>query len=635
MRSITTKLVSALLVAIIAVQGLLTVPAEALAIIDRTYDRKFSLVTSMLKNDEDTMNAIKTFRRAVVFFSVSDGKSKAKVYLSQSTVSDIDTALNTAFEKAKKSGVNPKWFKLDVIVSSEEKDYAEFVNDYLGERTDYMRQGIAFNNYFGTALLEAQINSEGILDYTTGRLDLAKVNKALGAMGKKKLSSIPETIYLFKTQGYFAENTSYAMKLTNGDYGDTGRRSVDITAQSLETLAEKSSSYLASICDVRGKFVYGYYPIDNEEIEGYNMLRHVGTTWNLIMQYDMCRDERLVPVINRAIRYISTGIQYKNKKTAFAVDGNQLNVGGNGLILLAYCAYAEVFGTDKYNQEIEALANGIIYMQKSDGSYTHTLSKFTYETARDYVIVYYDGEATYGMLRAYDILGKKKYLTAAKKAADYFIDNNYETLHSHWMGYTFNELTKFAPEEKYFEFGLKNIDTDDYSAKVANTKAGINSAAETVNATFELYDRLITGGYECEYLEYFNAKRLLRAVKSRVTYNLNYFMYPEYAMYFKAPETVVNSFAIREDLFRIRIDDIQHFMDSYYLYWKNIDRINYYSTQPLSTGKKKEEDTKSDSSQGEISIEDQNDAPEDEDDGGEEAETEEITEDPAEETADA
>ena len=44
-------------------------------------------------------------------------------------------------------------------------------------------------------------------------------------------------------------------------------------------------------------------------------------------------------------------------------------------------------------------------------------------------------------------------------------------------------------------------------------------------------------------------------------------------MYFKAPETVLNSFAIREDLFRIRIDDIQHFMDGYYLYWKNYDAL--------------------------------------------------------------
>ena len=42
---------------------------------------------------------------------------------------------------------------------------------------------------------------------------------------------------------------------------------------------------------------------------------------------------------------------------------------------------------------------------------------------------------------------------------------------------------------------------------------------------------------------------------------------------------VLNSFAVREDAFRIRIDDIQHFMDGYYLYWKNYDRIMQYTEQ--------------------------------------------------------
>ncbi len=54
-------------------------------------------------------------------------------------------------------------------------------------------------------------------------------------------------------------------------------------------------------------------------------------------------------------------------------------------------------------------------------------------------------------------------------------------------------------------------------------------------------------------------------------------MFPENAMWFEAPETVLNSFAVREDDFRIRIDDVQHFMDGYYLYWKNYDRIMRYT----------------------------------------------------------
>ena len=75
---------------------------------------------------------------------------------------------------------------------------------------------------------------------------------------------------------------------------------------------------------------------------------------------------------------------------------------------------------------------------------------------------------------------------------------------------------------------------------------------------------------------------LLKALKRRAYYGQNYFMFPEYAMYFRNPQTVLNSFAIREDNFRIRIDDIQHFMGGYYIYWKNYDRISSYSEKKSS-----------------------------------------------------
>ncbi len=572
--SFIKRIAAAAITAAIMVSSIFAAPAEASNVVARMYASKYNLLIHSLKGDAETMKAIKDFGRSVVFFSVSDGKQKAKVFLDQSY--DLSKALTTAYGKAKSSGITPKWLKLDVVISDEEKSYDEFIEETIARRNSSLRQGIAFTSYYGTALLEAQLNSSGIIDYEEGTIDLKKVNAELTRMGKKKLSSIPSTFRLFKTQGFFAENTAYAMKLTSGSYANTGKRELDADRAAVELLASRSSSYLKSICGTDGKFVYGYYPIDNEEMEGYNILRHAGTVWNLIMQYDICRDESLVPVIKSGLKYLKKFIQYKDKKTAFVIDGNTLNIGGNGLALLAYTMYEEVFASGEYNSVIRALANGVVFMQNKDGSFTHALRSDNYKVAQKYIIIYYDGEAAYGLLRAYGILGDSKYLDAACKAADYFIKKDYVTEHSHWMGYVFNEITKYKPLEEYFTFGLKNVDTDNYSSNMMNLKAGANSVSETLNTAFEMYDRLITSGVECAYLEEFDAKLLVRAVMKRASYGLNYFMFPEYAMYFTAPETVLNSFAVREDSFRIRIDDIQHFMDGYYLYWKNYDIILDY-----------------------------------------------------------
>lgn len=560
------RIFSFILAAVITVTGL-TVPVLAAkkADTEERYNVRMAQLTRRLEQDEDVAEAAE---KNAVFLSVSDGKSRAVTFSAKS--GSLSASLDSVLSKAKASGVYPKWLKLDAVTSVEEISYEDFREKYAkGKRGGSLRKGIAFNSYFGRALLDSQINSFGLLSYETGELDLKKINEYFKENGKKKLDKIPDTIYLFETRGYFTDGQ--AVRLLNETANTKGRRDYTTDRDGIAELAKMSSGYLSKLTGRDGKMVYGYYPIDDEEIGGYNSIRHCGTVWNMILQYDITRDKKLRTSIDRAMGYLLNSLQWKDEKTAFLIDLSELNVGGNGIALLALTSYAEIMGTDRYNKEIEALANGILYMQKEDGSFTHTMHK-DYTVARDYVIVFFDGEAMYGMLKAYGILGKSKYLKGAKKAADYFIDNNYEEQHSHWIAYGFNELTKYSPLKKYFAFGLRNVDND-YLKQMKNTKSGSPTRGEVIGATFELYDRLIQSGIKCEELNTYDEQLLIEAFEARIDYGLNYFQFPEYAMYFKNPSTVLNSFAIREDLFRIRIDDIQHFMGGYYLYWKNYDRI--------------------------------------------------------------
>ncbi|MBQ8410896.1 MAG: hypothetical protein IJX15_04085 [Ruminiclostridium sp.] len=547
--------------------------ADAVTTLDAKYERKMKLVSELLMKDEKTLKKVEELGRAVVYISVSNGRQQAVTV--SSSMKNIDNALDATFEKARKTDISPLWFKLDVVTEVEEISYADFTEKYKEGVGGSLRQGISFNNYFGRSLLEAQINSNGILSYETGKLDLKKINSIFSASGKKLLSSIPETLYLFKAQGYFSDTVSDAYKLYSGRYAEYGTRKHDIDRYAMVELAENASKYLAKMCGPDGKFVYGYYPIDNEELEGYNIIRHAGTVWNLILQYDMTGDRTLIPAIERALKYLEKNIHYKDERTAFLNDRGTLNVGGNGISLLAYVSYAEIMNSRKFDKLIAALCNGIMYLQKEDGSFIHTIYKSDYSVHKEYITVFYDGEATYGLLRAYGLLGNPKYLTAGEKACDYFIANNYETLNSHWIAYSFNEVTKFSPKAEYFNFGLKNV--HGYTDKVNRTVTAAHTTCETMGATFELYDRLLKSGIECEMLEEFDGNLLIEAFEKRVKYGFNYFVQPEQAMYFKNPQLVLNSFVVREDNYRIRIDDIQHFMGGYYLYYKNYKTVKSYT----------------------------------------------------------
>ncbi len=539
------------------------------------YELRYNMVYDLLMEDTDTLEDIEKLSLKVVFISVSDSMQQAKTVWG--TGKKLETALERAYEKARATNVSPVWFKLDVVTKIEEKSYADFRADYTEAVGGSMRKGIAFNEYFGRAILEAQVNSNGWLSYETGELDLQAINKHFRRTGKKQLSKIPETLYLFDTQGYFTDNLKDAYKLTTGRYSQAGRREYEMDREQLEELAFHSSRYLADMVGDDGKFIYGYYPIDNQELEDYNIIRHAGTVWNLILQYEMTEDKSLLHPIEKALDYLQAAFHYKDGSTAFLNDRGTLNVGGNGISLLAFVSYTEITGSTKYIQLIRAAANGILYMQKENGGFIHTLYKSNYQVHKDYITVFYDGEAMYGILRAYGLLRDKRYLTAAEKAGDYFIDNNYETLNSHWIAYGFNELTKYSPKERYFNFGLKNM--HGYSEKLTRVVTGAHTTNETANASFELYNRLMQRGIRCDMLEEFDEEMLFKAIDKRVDYGMNYFMQPEQAMYFKDPQLVLYSFAMREDNFRIRIDDIQHFMGGYYFYWKNYDIIKSYAAE--------------------------------------------------------
>jgi hypothetical protein len=75
--------------------------------------------------------------------------------------------------------------------------------------------------------------------------------------------------------------------------------------------------------------------------------------------------------------------------------------------------------------------------------------------------------------------------------------------------------------------------------------------------------------------------------------------------------------AIREDNFRIRIDDIQHFLDGYYLFWKNFDTIIEYKENPPSLRPKTEPEAQTDAGDAEGG-----------EDNGEEGSAEDGTENP-------
>ena len=109
--------------------------------------------------------------------------------------------------------------------------------------------------------------------------------------------------------------------------------------------------------------------------------------------------------------------------------------------------------------------------------------------------------------------------------------------------------------------------------EIKNRDTTYHTYLELLMATFEIYDRMVENG---GLAAGFDLETFLNTIYTRADRQLNGYVYPEYAMYMDNPERILNTFMVRHDGYRVRIDDVQHNIGGYYLYYMNYDKLVAY-----------------------------------------------------------
>ncbi len=554
------------------------------------FNAKKNALEKFIKGDPYIISTIQDgiagtlFAKAVCFISVTDGTFRARVF--SAAEYDVSDAFEKACEKAEKfiteNNIDVLWLKADFVNYCKIVSYKSYIAGVKEAREFFYKKGVSFDVDFDTALLEAQLNCGGLLDYKSCQLNVAKIREHFENIGNTRFKSIPGNVIEFTTVGYICDDDMKTYKLYP-DEENYGRRVVkELTKEDIGRVIRRSSVYLANAIDENGKFDYGVNPVNDFHFITYNILRHAGTIWSVIMQYDTTHDETLIPKIDSAIEYMLSSIESPDDDHAYLVErkADEIKLGGNAVAIITLSTYMQVFKSDKYRELIRKIANSILDSQEADGSYYHVLSYPDYKRKERDRIVYYDGEATFALARAYSVTGDEKYLNGAKKALDYFIDNDYTRFCDHWIAYSVNEVTMYDPEEKYLNFGLRNANEN--LTRIFNQDTTFHTFLELLMAAYELYERVNTKKLNASYMQKFNREAFIRTIYRRAHYMLNGYLYPEFAMYMKNPLGVAETFCVRHDSYRVRIDDVQHYIGGYYNFYKHFDKLQQYYDRILN-----------------------------------------------------
>ncbi|MGP9491060.1 Mur ligase family protein [Psychrobacter sp. AOP7-B1-24] len=492
------------------------------------------------------------------------------------------------------------WLRLEWINQASLTTWSDFRQSLKKFKRNYYRSGIAFAGQREPWLLltEMELNANACL-YLGNTVSHAGVNannlnvyvKARHGSSQIPTFSDDLPVINFNTAGVFIdEETGECHNLDTQPRFKGHRKLLPLSASSTQPIIAQATQYLAKQVTPSGQYVYGHFPCFGRTINTYNSLRHASSTYALIEGYEACRNfdagymgaktnlAEIKSNIDKAMHYLIHELVNIYDEKAYVIDtGDEIKLGANAVAILALVKYLQVFkGTplaDEYHDLAAKLAAGIEAMQQSDGSFVHVLHGHDLSLKAKNRIIYYDGEAAFALMRLYGLTNNERWLNCVTRAFDYFIDAKHHQAHDHWLSYCSNELIIYKPEKKYFQFAVDNI--KGYTDFIKNRITTFPTLLELSMAFHKMLIKLDEHPEFHDVLVGFDVQGFYQALHARANHLMNGFFFPEMAMFFKAPQTILHGFFIRHHSFRVRIDDVEHYLSGLINYGNFLQTVNY------------------------------------------------------------
>ncbi|WP_420144566.1 UDP-N-acetylmuramoyl-tripeptide--D-alanyl-D-alanine ligase [Sphingobium sp.] len=511
----------------------------------------------------------------MLFLSFTDGDQRARTI----NVAGQDAAAcwRAALPQLMAAGDRLDWLRVDWVQAVEESDWRSLRQRLDATKRNYFRLGISLDARLERAFLETEINANAML-YGGKDHHSAIVNEGHFRRYARLRHGIDTIdfaddapVWLFSTAGLFMGDDGVIHSISEQGR-HAGRRSVArLDPDLLLQMIGDGSAYLASQIQDGGRFHYGWHPCFDRSIGAYNSLRHASTTYAMLESWEVTRDPLLLAAIERSLACLERDLighidLPDGKPAAFLIDpGGEAKLGGNAVCLLALVKYSELLATDRFAELMNRLATGILHMQDADtGQFVHVLNYPALTVKQPFRIIYYDGEAAFGLMRLYGLTGDTRWIDAVERAFAHFITAGHANAHDHWLGYCANELTRHRPRAQWFRFGLDNV--RDYLDFVENRITTFPTLLELMMAAQHMIARLSDDPEHRHLLDSIDINHFYRALHARAHYLLNGHFWPELAMFFANPRRIVGSFFIRHHGFRVRIDDVEHYLSGLIAY---------------------------------------------------------------------
>ncbi len=350
------------------------------------------------------------------------------------------------------------------------------------------------------------------------------------------------------------------------------KRSFELTPATLLDAAIKGGDYLLRRQGPGGKFPYLYDAQEDRDSDQYNLVRHAGTTYSLVLLYETTQDVRYLQAARRGIDLLLANTRKVSPPDASAEfecvvthGGTVGNLGGTALGVLALLEYATASGDLSLRNKAGELGRFLLHQQEVDG---HFRSRYIHDGTEesDFESLYYPGESVLALVRLYQSDKNPAWLAASEKGASWLIKVRDADLpipqlpHDHWLLMALNEIYAITRKVEYYNQGMriaaaiqldqrKNPQPTEWYGSFGIPPRSAPAATRCEGLVAAYYLSVEGGSPEVEIVE---------ALSSAIEFVLRCQVTQEQAASLPSPERASGGFRESLEGWRIRMDFVQH-----------------------------------------------------------------------------
>jgi hypothetical protein len=275
--------------------------------------------------------------------------------------------------------------------------------------------------------------------------------------------------YTFQTLDILERETGKSADPLNPVRGNVMYGRVD--ADDIYDTAVRMTDYLVNILDAQGRFDYEYYADSDTSAKSYNIVRHAGTTYSILLTHRYTGDKKYLDAGLRAKDYIIQNLKYQeykpmpyhgkpgsvpppfpepdgSVKLLALVEGERVALGATALSLLAFTEIPKDALDPADAERIRHMVNLTWYLQcESGGFYTDYKEALTTKCP-DPQPLYFPGETLLALNALHQKQPDPAYFRLSEKSVGFELKRFRDgTWPDHWVMQALDLLEQNYPEE--------------------------------------------------------------------------------------------------------------------------------------------------------------------------------------------